>query len=292
MLLSETKQPFNSEDYIYEIKFDGMRALIFTSPKTFIIQNRHGKDITRKYPELKKIQKLVSNPTIFDGEIVSFEKGLPNFYKLQERTHLKSQQKIKYMAIHSPVIFVAFDILYNQKDLTNLTLLKRKEILNQIPNTDELIKSMYIEEKGIELYKKIQKLGLEGIVAKEKNSIYEINRRSINWIKIKNLQKEQFIIGGYTEKENTPFFSILIGEYKKERLYYVGRVSVAKKENIYLKIKNTKKRKSSPFINKKEVDITYINPIYTCDIEYVERSKDNRLRQPVYRGSSEEICKF
>ncbi len=283
MLLSEIKEPFNSKDYIFEMKFDGLRALIFASPKKFVIYNRHKKEITNKYPELKEIQKLVRKPTIFDGEIVAFQNGLPSFSKLQERMNLKNTYKMDRLSKEEPVLFVAFDLLYEGSDLTHCPLMERKEKLSHFKDTESFIKTFYVEEKGKELFQKIKNLKIEGIVAKRKDSIYEINTRVDSWIKIKNIQREEFIIGGYSEKE-TPFFSAYLGEYQNGKFLYVGKVSIPKKASIYQKVKKLKKRVSSPFQNFKDKNVTYCALKISCYIEFLERTKNNTLRHPVYRG--------
>ncbi len=284
MLLSETKEAFNSKDYLFEIKFDGIRALIFVSPTKFKIYNRHQGDITEKYPELKEIQKMVTEPTIFDGEIVSFENGLPSFSKLQERAHLKNKYRIERMSQEEPVMYVAFDVLYEGKDLTKYSLLKRKRYLDKYRDNDVFLKPFWVDTNGISLFKKIKKLNMEGIVAKRKESPYEINTRSEDWIKIKNIQREEFVIGGFTEKEGTPFFSLCLGEYLDGVLTYVGKVSAPKKNELYQKMQKEKIRKTSPFDKTLSDDITYVTPKHICFVEFIERSKEGILRQPVFRG--------
>ena len=189
MLLKEIEKPFNSKEYYFEIKFDGERALLFVTPQNIIIKTRHLLDVTYKYPELENIKKIVKKPTIFDGEIVAFSEGKPSFSKLSERTHLKDLTKIKNQSKKNPITFIAFDILYEGKNLIELPLYKRKEILNKFPDTDVFIKNKFIIEKGIAFFQKIQQLNLEGIIAKKINSIYLINERTSNWLKIKNLKK-------------------------------------------------------------------------------------------------------
>lgn len=171
MLLSEQKEIFNSKDFIYEVKYDGIRALIFVTPKKIIIQSRKKQDITHLYPELSSIKKLVKKPTIFDGEIICFENKMPSFSKLQERNHLKSTFKIKYQSKINPSLFVCFDILYDNKSLLNMNLMERKKILNRYNNSKNFYKVLYVENDGISLFKKIKKVGLEGIVAK-KNQVF------------------------------------------------------------------------------------------------------------------------
>ena len=284
MLLEEQKEPFNSDKHYFEIKYDGIRALIYVSPKEFVIKSRNNKDITRKFPELKEIQKLVNFPTIFDGELVIFKNNIPDFSEILKRSHSTKEREIQLQSKENPVIFICFDILYQQKELINKPLFFRKEVLNKIPDTDVFIKSIYIETQGISLFNKIKKLHLEGIVAKEKDSLYVPNTRSVSWIKIKNLQTEIFYIGGYSEKESTPFFSAYLGEFQNKEFLFVGKVSILKKEKIYEKLKKEHK-KQSPFTNFHEENIHYCTPKIACFIEYLERSRKNHLRHPVYRGT-------
>ena len=157
MLLKETDKAFDSKDYIFEVKFDGLRACVLVGPNEFKIINRHKKDITYLYPELHEIQKLVRVNTILDGEIISIEKNSPSFSKLQERSHLKDKTKIKIQSTLNPVIFVAFDILYQEKDLINSKLLTRKNILEKIPDNDYFIKSKVFPCQGVKLLKSTKK---------------------------------------------------------------------------------------------------------------------------------------
>lgn len=279
MLLKETDAPFDSEDYLFEIKFDGIRATIFASPFTFKIISRNRKDITNLYPELRSIQKLVRKDTIIDGEIVSFENNVPSFSKLQERSHLKDKRKIQYQSIINPVVFVAFDILYQDKDLIDLKLTQRKKILDKIEENEVFIKSKTFDKNGIKLFEQIKKLNLEGIVAKKKDSTYEINTRSGSWIKIKNQKKEEFIIGGYEETKGY-VISLLLGEYRDNEFCYVGNVALAKKSAIYNKLMKLQKMRKSPFNDYKKSNAIYVSPIIKVKIKYMERTKNNHLRQP------------
>ncbi len=281
MLLKETDKPFNSDEYLFEIKLDGVRAIIFASPNEVKIMNRKYNDITHLYPELQKIKELVKENTIFDGEIVTFENDKPSFQKLQERTHLKDKKKIEYQSINNPVIFICFDVIYKGKNLTHLSLLKRKQILKEFKENEYFSKLSHIENDGIELFKKIKKRNLEGIVAKLKNSLYEIDIRTNNWLKIKNLYKEKFIIGGYIERK-TNIVSLVLGEYRNNYLYYVGKVTITKQNSLYKKIVKMK-IKTNNFINYEDDNVTFIKPELECYAEYLERTENNHLRQPVYR---------
>ncbi len=282
MLLREMKEAFDSKDYLFEMKYDGVRALIFVSPSSFHIYNRHQKDMTFLFPELKEMQKMVTKPVIFDGEIVAFQNGVPSFLKLQSRIHLKNSNKIKLAQDTCPILYIAFDVLYDGMDLTGLPLIKRKKVLNRYKDTTYFMKSFTVDTYGIAFFQKIKKKKLEGIVAKEKKSVYEINTRSEKWIKIKNIQREIFWIGGYQDREDTPFFSVLLGEYVNHHFQYVGKVSVPKKDKLYSLIKQVRLRKTSPF--SLDFPFCYVTPKISCFVEFLERSEEGILRHPVYRG--------
>lgn len=280
MLLKEVTKPFNSKKYIYELKFDGIRAIIHVNKKSLKIVNRHNIEITHLFPELENIKRLVQKDTIFDGEIVSMEEGLPSFLKLQNRLHLKDNQKIRYQSIHNPVIFIAFDILYMNKDLIDISLEKRKYILNKYKDNDYFIKSKWIAENGIELFNYIKKVNLEGIVAKKKDSLYQVNARSEDWLKIKNPQKGTFLIGGYKKNKNESL-SLFLGTPKEDGLKFVGKVMLGRKKGLYNEVLNQRIIKKSPFNDGKENCMCiYIKPILECIVTYTEITENGHLRHP------------
>ena len=272
MLLEEVNEPFNDKNYLYEIKFDGIRALIYVSKNSFKILSRNGTNLTNKYPELNKIQKLVGNhEIIFDGEIIATEGAHPSFSLLQKRNKIK---KITDKIIEEvPVTFIAFDILYDNVDLTNLSLDKRKKILGQYPDNSVFIKSR-IYSDGLSLFKMVKKIGLEGIVAKKRKSIYLFGKRTSDWVKVKNIHVDNFIVHGYLEKTNT--YSLLLGEYKNNKLKYVGKVSVNKRHEVMRKIKKSKKVNNS-FVNFLE-DAIYVEPTISVRVRYLEKHKSGALR--------------
>ena len=280
MLLKEIDKPFDSKEYLFEIKYDGIRACIFVSNNTFEIKTRNNHTITHLFPELIKIKKLIKKDTIIDGEIIIMGKNGPSFKEVSKRMHLKNRKTIEFESINNPVIFVGFDILYQNKELTNLNILERKKILDKIKENDVFIKSKIYLYDGIKLFNTIKKHNLEGIVAKKIDSDYQINTRSNNWIKIKNNKEEIFIVGGYINKKNN-YISVLLGEIKNNKLYYVGNASMTKKNKNYNKIINSKIGKNL-FINH-DKDANYINTKIKCKVKYLERTDNNHLRQPIIK---------
>ncbi len=282
MLLEEIDKPFKSEDYVFELKFDGFRAIIFASPKEFKVVSRNGKDLTRLFPELESIKSLVNEVTIFDGEIVSFDGIMPSFSKLKGRLNVKNDIKIGRMSKEEPVMYVAFDILYRDKNLVDLELMKRKEILNEYKDSDVFIKSWVFGSDGVKLFKEVKKKGLEGIVAKLKTGKYHICSRTNDFIKIKNIKTSEFIIGGYVENKKNNTVSLMLGEKDKDKLKYVGKVLMNKKHKVFEKLEKLR-AKRSPF--KEELgEFVFVKPVIVCEVDYLEKTKGGHLRHPVYRG--------
>lgn len=276
MLLGELDKPFNDNNYLYELKFDGYRVLIYASYDKIEIRSRNNIDITYLYPELKSIKKMVKNKkVIFDGEIVVLNNGKPSFSKLQARSHIKDKSKIGSIIDSNPVVFIAFDILYQDKELINEPLIIRKEILGKYRDNEVFIKST-IFDNGIKLFKEIKKRNLEGIVAKEKNSIYIPNKRVNYWIKIKNFKREYFYIHGFIFNKDK--YSLLLGEYRNKELYFVGKISVVPKNIIMNKVLKEKKS-GNKFVNHKE-EARYIMPKIKVLVSYIERTDKMMLREP------------
>lgn len=275
MLLKEEEKVVQDKEFLYEIKFDGIRALIYVSKNSFKILSRKGNDLTNKYPELKEIQKIVGDhQVIFDGEIIATNNGLPSFSLLQQRNRIK--KVIDEIIEEIPVTFIAFDILYDNKNLMSESLLNRKKILEKYNDTNYFIKSK-VYDNGINLFKMIKKVGLEGIVEKKKNGLYFEGERTFDWIKVKNIKVDNFLVHGYLEKTNT--YSLLLGEHKNNKLKYVGKVSINKKHEIMNTLKKIKKT-NNQFVNFSE-DANFVKPVHTIRVRFLERTNSGMLRHAV-----------
>ena len=274
MLLKEIEKPFDSEDFIYEIKFDGIRALIYACDSGVKIISRNGVDMTRLYPELKCISKLVTSKVIIDGEIVVMRDGVPSFSCLQHRN--RSIQNIGEM----PVTFVAFDILYEDKVLTGLPLIKRKDILSRSLKENEFVQISKVFNVGEKLFENIKKLNLEGIVAKKKDSTYHINSRSDDWLKIKNYKVESFFVCAYSETRGNSI-SLALGEKTKKGLRYVGNVLLGKNCELAKKIMSSKKTLISPFNDEKIEEKSFLVSKIKVNVKYIEKTTNGKLRHAV-----------
>lgn len=281
MLLSKQEEPFNDSNYLFEIKLDGIRALMFGSPKEIIIRNRKKQDITRRYPELLEVKKNIKKKVIFDGEIILLASGLPSFEKLKKRILLENKNKILNYSKELPIVFVAFDILYEDKDLTNLPLIERKKILEKYPDTDYFMKAEYILENGKDLFKFVKKHNIEGIVAKKIDSPYQMNKRSKDWIKIKNIDDDDFLILGYDEAKDNAMASLLLGKIIQNKMTLIGTVTIGKKNPDYQIILNHS-QDPNPIITKE--GYIPIIPTLECTIEFIEKTQHGRLRHPKFKS--------
>ena len=180
MLLNEVKEPFDDENYIYELKLDGIRCVAYLEPKSVTLQNKRYKDLTPIYPELSDICKCVKKRVILDGELVVLTDGKPDFYAIQARSLMKNKFKISLAAKKNPVQFVAYDILYyDGKDLTDNPLMDRKDYLSKaVTEGHNLSISRRIEKNGVAFFELAKKEKLEGIVAKKKDGLYHIGKRT------------------------------------------------------------------------------------------------------------------
>lgn len=278
MLLEETEEVFDSKEYLYEVKYDGIRVLVFVSKDKVVIRSRYGIDITGLFPEMGVLCKMVKGNVIFDGEIIILDNNKVSFSKLQKRIHLKNKKTIEFLSKTNPVVFICFDVIYEDRDLTNLSLLERKKILSKYEDNDVFIKSTYVIGDGIKLFEAIKRLEMEGIVAKKINSKYLVNERSDNWLKIKNYKSGDFIILGYINKEESHVISLVLGEHLNKKIVYVGKVILGKKRNLADKI--LKMKKSKAVVKIKDKDVIYIKPEIKCLIKYLERTENGLLRQP------------
>lgn len=285
MLLYEEEKAFDDKNFLFEIKYDGYRTIIFVEPTKIVIKNRKGMILNENFPELNIIKKTVRNKVIFDGEIVILKNGKPSFNKLQERFLLKNKTKIKYLKVENPVVFICFDILYDNKDLTQLKLIERKKYLEKYNDNEYFVKAKYYLKNGIRLFKAVKQIDLEGIVAKNINSKYLPNTRNKNWIKIKNLKDDDFYIGGYKINDNEgSLASLILGSKEKKEFIYIGNVSIGKNNLDFKIIKKEKQIKNCPFKGFNDKDFIFIKPNLICTVKFIEKTAHNSLRQPVFKN--------
>ncbi len=281
MLLKQGKV-FDNENYIYEMKFDGFRTIIYLDNHNIEIRSRNNKDVTNLYPELKSLINCSQKNCILDGELIVMGDNGPDFFKMQKRGRLKIASKIKQASIDNPVCFIAFDILYYDKnDLTNLPLFKRKEYLDKyIKENDYLIKTKYIKKEGKKLFNEIKKKGLEGVVAKKIDSPYLIGKRVDFWVKFKAIKEEDFFILGY-KVINQEIKTILIGKKLNNKIIYYGEVNFPNKDNQeYLENYAKSNQVNKPYFPLK--NIIWLKLSLKATIRFKEVTASNNLRHATF----------
>ena len=278
---------FNHEDWLFEIKWDGYRAIaeVGTNPVRFY--SRNGIAFDKAYTKIHKELERIETPAIIDGEIVVFdETGKPNFQKMQNYSSNKSL----------PIQYLVFDCLSIQgKDISKKSLLERKEILKEIlPKNSIVLYCDHVLENGKGLFNEVRKIGMEGIIAKQANSKYYPDRRSKDWLKIKNILSDDFVIVGLTPPKGSRsyFGSLVIAEKKNGKLIFRGNVGTGFDERI-LKDIHTKLlsivRKTAPLnipegSSKDVKDAIWVEPEYVCQVKYTEITEDGSVRHPSYLG--------
>lgn len=280
-----TDQPaFDSAEWLFEIKWDGYRAIAEINQSGHKLYSRNGLTFDKAYPKIFNALKAMKKDAIIDGEIVVFdEKGKPNFQKLQNY-----QNSDKYA-----IQYFVFDIIELEgKSLTNLPLIERKEILkNFLPHSNVIRYCDHVEHEGKTLFKEMQKMNLEGMIAKKKNSKYYIGKRTSDWLKIKNVQSQEAIIVGFTDPKGSRqyFGSLLLAVKNKGKLVSIGNVGTGFDDKSLKDLHNKLKkiiRKTSPLdIPIKEApDITWVEPALVCNIKFSEITDDGSVRHPVFQG--------
>ncbi|WP_202320591.1 non-homologous end-joining DNA ligase [Archaeoglobus neptunius] len=303
-MLAVKSQPFSSEDYIYEIKWDGTRCIAFVDVegKRVRLQNRRLLDITYRYPEIDFLS--LNQNAVLDGEIVVIKEGKPSFSLLQKREHVESRFKIEILSKTIPAIYVAFDALYTQKDgwIIDLPLMERKKALEEVvAGSKRIWKVRWIEKAGEEFYKRVRELGLEGIVAKKKDGRYLIGKRSDLWRKIKKRQTMDCIIVGWIEGEGERerfFGSLVLAAHSNGRLVHVGNVGTGFDRDflVWFSGKLREIEVKTPHFEIGRKDVHWVKPVYVCEVEFLELTEENKLRAPVFLrlrdDKSPEECKI
>lgn len=283
MLAKETDEPFSSKDWIYEIKWDGYRAIAEINKKNISLYSRNGNTFNDSYPiVVNALQKLNINAVV-DGEIVVMDKNGKSDFQLLQHYSINDKH---------PIQFQVFDLLsINSKSTCSLPLIERKKLLKQVLNKkNEVIKySDHIVEKGNEFFKIAEKNDLEGIIAKKADSFYYPGIRTNDWLKIKHHKTVEAIIAGFTQPAGSRknFGALILGAWNKNKLEYIGHTGTgfnAKKLQELGKLFKPLIQKKSPFdeLFKTNTPATWLRPVLVCEIKYTEWTNDGHLRQPVF----------
>ena len=289
-MLAHKAEPFDSEDFVFEPKFDGTRAIAFVGERTRL-QNRRLLNITYRYPELEFSGQIDAKEAVLDGEIVVLQDGKPNFRALQTREHTDKELRIGFLSKRMPATYMVFDLLYlDGRPIVDRPLLERREKLREIVTEgSNLLLVEYAEEYGRRYFEEVIKRGVEGAMAKRRSSTYQIGRRSRDWLKLKNVRTMDCVILGYTLGEgwrSRYFGALVLGAYRDGKLVYVGRVGTGFDEESLgwltdlLKSRETREK---PIDLVKPYVIKWVKPELVCEVEFMELTPDLKLRAPSFK---------
>jgi bifunctional non-homologous end joining protein LigD len=285
MLAQLTDQPpFDDPGWLFEIKWDGYRAVAEISRKGCRLYSRNGLSFAKAYGKVFEALKKIRHEAVIDGEIVVFdENNQPSFQKLQNYASTSSA------TIH----YFVFDILnLDGKDVTGMPLLERKELLQSIiPKNDVIQYCDHIVGSGKAFYKEIEKSNMEGMIAKRINSKYYPGKRTTDWLKLKNVRSEEAIIVGFTAPKGSRvgFGSLLLGQYIRRKLTYIGNVGTGFNDQTLKQLHKKFKlleRQTSPLDHsvKPPPATTWIEPELVCNIKFTEKTTEGMVRHPVFLG--------
>lgn len=275
---------FDNPAWIFEIKWDGYRAIAEINPSGNKLYSRNGLTFDKAYPKVFEALKSIKKKAIIDGEVVVLdEHGKPNFQKLQ---NYKTNDK--YV-----IQYYVFDCIeLDGKNITDLPLVERKERLKKIiPKSEVIVFCDHVDTEGKALFREMKKMNLEGMIAKRKNSKYIIGKRSPDWLKIKNVQTQEAIIVGYTAPKGSrsSFGSLLLAVKQRGKLIYIGNVGTGftdkSLKELHTKLKKIIRKTSPLDVPIKETpDMTWVDPVLVCNIKFTEITEDGSVRHPVFQG--------
>ena len=294
MLAMLVDKSFDNPEWLFEIKWDGVRAIsTLQQGKAPQIRSRNDKDLLPQFPELGSLARAFSSlPVIVDGEIVSLDRyGRSSFQRLQPRLNRRTSDPALERAI--PVTYVIFDLLYaGKRDLRTSALDDRKSQLERLlrANPPHVMLSKHVTGAGTKLFAEAKRRRLEGIIAKQRDSEY-VERRSRCWLKIKTHHEQEVVIAGWTEPRGSreKFGALVVGVYDKGELLYVGHVGTGFDRQlldvVYGKLKPLETARS-PFATKppSNAPVHWVHPKVVAEVKFGEWTKDGLMRQPVFVG--------
>ncbi len=293
MLATLVDQPFSRPGWLFEAKLDGERCLAFRNGTSVQLYSRNRKSLNAIYPEIvQALKKQPGGSFIIDGEVVTFEPGTQrtSFHRLQGRMQARNPTEALRSGV--PVFFYIFDLLHKDgKDYRSQPLVERKALLKQTLRwRDPLRLSTHLEGDGEHYYQQACQLGWEGLIAKREASPYQ-GGRSRDWLKLKCINEQEFVIGGYTDPQGsrTAFGSLLIGYYGPNGLQFAGKVGTGFDDTDLRTMSSTLKpleRATSPFVS---IDIPrrglhWVDPQLVAQIGFSEWTPDGKLRHPRFIG--------
>ena len=302
MLATLTAEAFDDPEWVFEPKWDGIRAIAVCGEETRLVSRNH-KDITVAYPELHDLHdQVVALDAMLDGEIVAFDEAVPSFHRLQQRMHLRDPRKIEQMAKRIPAAFLVFDLLYlDDEDLTGRPLEERRRLLEEsIVPTETMQLSPVTDGEGVALFEAAAAQGLEGIMAKRRSSRYQPGARSRDWLKAKVTFDADVVIVGWTEGEGRragTLGSLVMAVFDGPDLRYVGNVGTGfDRESLADALERLQglgeaERSFPADVVRSRPELRgahWVSPTLVAKVEHRQLTSAGRLRAPSFQGFRED----
>jgi bifunctional non-homologous end joining protein LigD len=300
MLAQSGELPRDEAAWGFEVKWDGIRTILFCDHGHMALQGRNGTDFTGRYPEVRELaRELGARRLVLDGEIVAFdEEGRPSFERLQSRMHLGSDSAVRRRMRDIPVTYVAFDLLYlDGRSTMALSYEERRKVLDALEFGGPAWRApAYQRGEGSALLAATKELGIEGVVAKRLSSSYEPGRRASAWVKVKNICEQDVVIGGWAPgegKRSGRVGALVTGLYEDGRLVYAGKVGTGFTDRTLAILERELaplRRDSSPFEGRKAPKGTiFVEPRLVARVELREWTKSGTMRAPSFKGLRDDI---
>lgn len=286
-MLSQTGQPFDSDDYLFEIKWDGTRCLAFVDENGLRLHNRRRVFLNDRYPDLAFLKGLPPG-TVLDGEIVVLHNGRPEFNLLQSREQARTPHRVRSLAHSTPATYVAFDLLYlGHESIMNQPLTERRKLLEVLVkgvNNPQLLLSVGVTGQGRAFFAEACRQNLEGVMAKRLTSRYVPGQRTDAWIKIKKLSELYCAIIGFVPTGPDDFRSLIIAAEHEGKLRCVGKVGTGFTKPLRKKINDLLwSRLQSKPVCPCDIKGKWVAPGLFCRVVFMEQTKKGDLRAPAFK---------
>ena len=295
MLATQWPRIFAQPDWVYELKWDGVRVIHTWDGSTVRLRSRRGNDATSRYPEVAV--PAADRPLVLDGEVVSLDpSGRPSFQQLQQRMNLAGGARIAAAQTAVPVVYVVFDVLYDGEEVIAEPWERRRRRLDSLDLQFPLQPSTVVDGDPTGLWDLVKQRGLEGIVAKQRSSVYRPGIRSTEWRKITRFQTARAVVGGWLPGERAragTFGSLLIGLWNDDGLQWVGAVGSGFSDASLAAIRaalDEMRVERSPFLPDPGMprNAVWVEPVLVAMVQYKDFTDVGRLRGPSFKGFTDD----
>jgi DNA ligase D-like protein (predicted ligase) len=286
-MLARVGRPFDAEDHLFEVKWDGFRALAFVADGRYRLLSRRRTDFTQSYPELGFLADLAPG-TVLDGELVLLVDGKPDFESMLRRQQVRGDLAVQRAAASDPVTYIVFDLLYEDgTPIVDRPLVERRERLRALVERvghPRIVLSEGVVGGGKAFFEQVRRLGLEGMVAKDLNSRYEPGQRSGAWTKVKDPKLILCAVLGWLADDRGDVQSLVIATNESEGLRPVGKVGAGLTEAMRDRLRGllSERETDGPLVPCAERGARWVEPGIYCKVRFLERTGSGTLRAPVF----------